>query len=239
VSWQPFHGRTVTGDVRVLEGERRLWIYLPPSYEHSDRTYPVLFAHDGQNLFDDDASFAGEWRFDETMEALAAEGVEAIVVGIANSGDNRMTEYSPFTGTGEQYLAYVVDELRPQIGAEFRIASERERTGVIGSSAGGTISLYAIAERPDVFGFAGVLSPAFWWLGERMFEYVAGRDVRGRIYMDIGGQERGVENMHRMAALLREKDVDLQVVEDPPAAHNEAAWSYRLPDALRYLLRET
>jgi predicted alpha/beta superfamily hydrolase len=223
--------------VRVLEGERMVWAYLPPSYDYTARTYPVLFAHDGQNLFDEDWSYAGEWRFDETMEELAREGIEAVVVGIANSGDNRMTEYSPFTGTGTEYLTYLTDEVRPRIAADFRIALEPERTGVIGSSAGGTISLYAIAERPDVFGLAGVMSPAFWWLGEQMFDYVAARAMRGRIYMDIGGQERGVDNMHRMADLLRTKDVELRVVEDAPAAHNEAAWAYRLPDALRYLLR--
>jgi predicted alpha/beta superfamily hydrolase len=220
----------------VLDGDRPLWAYLPPSYVHSDRTYPVLFAHDGQNLFDDDTSYAGEWRFDETLGELAHEGLEAVVIGIANSGDNRMTEYSPFTGTGDEYLAWLVDELRPGVAAEFRIAQEPQRTGVIGSSAGGTISLYAIAERPDVFGFAGVLSPAFWYLGERMFEYVAGRDVRGRIYMDIGGREQAVDDVHRMTELLRAKDVDLQVVEEPDDAHNEQAWARRLPGALRFLL---
>jgi predicted alpha/beta superfamily hydrolase len=224
--------------VRVLEGERTLWAYLPPSYEQAaDRVYPVLFAHDGQNLFDDDLSFAGEWRFDETMETLAHEGIEAVVVGVPNSGESRMTEYSPFTGTGEQYLSYVVDEVRPRIARDFRIAYEPARTGVIGSSAGGTISLYAIVERPDVFGLAGVLSPAFWYLREQMFDYVAGRDVRGRIYMDIGGQERGVDNMHRMAELLRAKDVELEVITEPDDAHNEHAWARRLPTALRFLLR--
>jgi predicted alpha/beta superfamily hydrolase len=159
------------------------------------------------------------------------------VIGIANRGENRMTEYSPFTGTGEQYLAWLVDELRPRVAADFRVALEPSRTGVIGSSAGGTISLYAIAERPDVFGFAGVLSPAFWYLGERMFEYVAGRDVRGRIYMDIGGHEQGVDDMHRMAAALRSKDVELEVITEPDDAHNEQAWARRLPNALRFLLR--
>jgi predicted alpha/beta superfamily hydrolase len=221
----------------VLEDERTLWAYLPPSYEHSDRAYPVLFAHDGQNLFDDDTSYAGEWRFDETMEELAGDGLEAIVIGIANSGENRMTEYSPFAGTGEQYLTWLVAELRPRIAAEFRIALEPERTGVIGSSAGGTISLYAIAERPDIFGFAGVLSPAFWYLGERMFEYAAARDIRGRIYMDIGGKEEGVDDMHRMAGLLRAKEVALELVTEPEDAHHEQAWARRLPNALRFLLR--
>jgi predicted alpha/beta superfamily hydrolase len=222
--------------VRLLNGERRLWAYLPPSYEHTDRAYPVLFAHDGQNLFDEDTSHAGEWRFDETMEELAHDGIEAVVVGIENSGAERMTEYSPFTGTGEAYVAYVVEHVRPLVAESFRIASEPGRTGVVGSSAGGTISLYAIAARPDVFGLAGVLSPAFWWLGERMFDWIAPRKVRGRIYMDIGGRERGVDNMLRMADVLRSKDVELHVITEPDDAHDERAWARRLPGALRFLL---
>jgi predicted alpha/beta superfamily hydrolase len=222
--------------VRVLDDERRLWAYLPPSYEHSERDYPVLFAHDGQNLFDDETSHAGEWRFDETMEELAHDGLEAIVVGIENSGTERMIEYSPFTGTGERYVDYVVDHVRPLVERSFRIAREPQRTGVVGSSAGGTISLYAIAARPDVFGLAGVLSPAIWWLGERMFDWIEPREVRGRIYMDIGGRERGVDNMHRMADVLRGKDADLLVVTEPDDAHNEEAWARRLPGALRFLL---
>ena len=237
MQWEPFRGRTVSGDVRVLAGDRPLWAYLPPSYEHTDRSYPVLFAQDGQNLFDDDTSYAGEWHFDETLEELAHDGLEAIVIGIANVGDDRVVEYSPFGGGGSAYLAWIADELRQQVAADFRIAHEPERTGVIGSSAGGNISLYAIAERPDVFGFAGVLSPAFPLLGEEIFAYVAGREVRGRIYMDIGGQERSVEAMHRMADVLRGKNVDLEVITAPDDGHNEQAWARRLPAALRFLLR--
>jgi predicted alpha/beta superfamily hydrolase len=223
--------------VRILDGDRRLWAYLPLCYAGSDRTYPVLFAHDGQNLFDDDTSYAGEWHLDETLEALAREGLEAIAVGIANSGEHRLTEYSPFTDEGRAFVSWVADELRPRIAAEFRIAAEPGRTGVIGSSAGGNISLYALVERPDVFGLAAVLSPAFRLLGEEIFAYVADRDVRGRLYMDIGGEEGGVDAMLRMADVLRSKDVELEVITEPHDAHNEAAWARRLPTALRFLLR--
>jgi predicted alpha/beta superfamily hydrolase len=199
--------------------------------------YPVLFACDGQNLFDDDTSYAGEWHLDETLEALAEEGLEAIAVGIAGSGGDRLTEYSPFTDMGRGFVSWLADELRPRIAADFRIAPEPERTGVIGSSAGGNISLYALVERPDVFGLAGVLSPAFRLLGDEIFSYVNERAVRGRIYMDIGGEERGVDAVHRMAQLLRSNDVELEVITEPHDAHNEEAWARRLPAALRFLLR--
>jgi len=107
-AWRPYGdifgiSHTVSGRVLVrpavyspqLQNERHLLVYLPPSYGSGQR-YPVLYMHDGQNLFDRATSFVGEWRVDETMEQLAAEGLEAIVVGIPNAGNARRDEYSPF-----------------------------------------------------------------------------------------------------------------------------------------------
>ena len=111
------------------------------------------------------------------------------------------------------------------------------RTGVLGSSAGGNISLYALVERPDVFGFAGVLSPAFRLLGDEIFDVVAERPVRGRIYMDIGGQEQRSRRDAPDGGDSPLEDVDLEVITEPDDAHNEEAWARRLPAALRFLLR--
>jgi len=93
-------GHTVVGNVQVLErlyslqldNQRNLVVYLPPSYESSERRYPVLYMHDGQNLFDRATSYVGEWQVDEKMEALRQEGLEAIVVGVPNMGEERMVE---------------------------------------------------------------------------------------------------------------------------------------------------
>ncbi len=79
-----------------LRNRRDLYVYLPPSYESSDRRYPVIYMHDGQNLFDQALSYAGEWQVDETLMALSQEGIEAIVVGIPNAGRHRLDEYGPF-----------------------------------------------------------------------------------------------------------------------------------------------
>src|SRR5882724_8247819 len=94
----------VAGTVKFLRGvasvelgdTRDLLVYLPPSYPTANRTYPTLYMHDGQNLFDEATSFAGEWRVDEALEALAPDGIEAIVVGVPNTGPDRLNEYSPF-----------------------------------------------------------------------------------------------------------------------------------------------
>ncbi len=152
-----------------LERTRTLRIYLPPSYVTSDRRYPVIYMHDGQNLFDAASSFAGEWGVDETLDALArTHRFEAIVVGIDNGGDKRMNELNAWphrefgAAEGAQYLAFVVDVVKPHIDQHYRTEPDRGSTAIIGSSMGGLASHYAIQARPDVFGMAGVLSPSYW-----------------------------------------------------------------------------
>jgi len=140
VSWERYAGGPVAGDVRVSRADRDLHAYLPPSYERSDRRFPGLYMHDGQNLFDATTSFAGEWGVDETMEELAVEGLEAIVIGIPH-GEDRVREYTPFNGCGDEYLAYVVDTVKPLVDSSFRTLSDREHTGIMGSSLGALISL--------------------------------------------------------------------------------------------------
>src|SRR5262245_44761431 len=165
---------TVVGTLKTLEGvyspqlgnRRTLYVHLPPSYDTAGRRYPVLYMQDGQNLFDEPLSYAGEWRVDETMAALSDEGIEAIVVGIQNMGARRIDEYSPFRdrrlrkgGRGDQYLSFVARTVKPLIDRDFRTLPERATTGILGSSMGGLISLYAFFACPEVFGFAGAMSP--------------------------------------------------------------------------------
>src|SRR5690348_4734548 len=122
-------GHTVVGTLKIylglwspqLQNRRDILVYLPPSYSTGQRRYPVVYMHDGQNLFDDATSFVGEWKVDETMETLSKEGIEAIVVGIPNQGEQRLDEYSPFRdrlrhgGRGDAYLSFVVRTVKPLI----------------------------------------------------------------------------------------------------------------------------
>ena len=171
------NGHTVVGNLKVLDSlyspqldnQRDIFVYLPPSYASSDRHFPVLYMHDGQNLFDAETSFAGEWQVDESMELLSEEGIEAIVVGIPNAGNDRLDEYSPFAmsnlggGKGDSYLEFIVQTLKPLIDVDFRTLPDRENTSILGSSMGGLISLYAFFRYPNIFGAAGAMSPAFWF----------------------------------------------------------------------------
>jgi predicted alpha/beta superfamily hydrolase len=244
VGWEPYAGATVVGDVRVLRGavDRDLYVYVPPT----PGPHPVVYMHDAQNLFDEALSNSGEWRVDETMEELAREGLSAIVAGIPHGGDLRGHELA---GDGaDEYLSLLVDHVVPLVERDFHV--DASRRGVAGSSLGGVASLHALYRYPELFSFAGVFSPAFWWNGDdRWFELVERAPrPRARIYIDTGDDEGDgdeerrrayVSGLERMSALLRQKgfgDDDLRVVLDRGGIHHESAWARRFPDAMRFLL---
>jgi predicted alpha/beta superfamily hydrolase len=266
---RPGCGRSIAGTLRLLKGvdggdlgnRRDLLAWLPPSYRRGRRRYPVLYFHDGQNLFDPLTSFAGDWRLDETMRALAREGIEAIVVGISNTGRERNAEYNPFPdatigpGRGDAYLRFVAETVKPLVDDSFRTRAEPEHTGIVGSSLGGLISLYAFFARPELFGMAGAFSPSLWIGGEGIFPFIdRAPRRRGRIYIDVGTRESGGTNPTVVAAASRrhcrrvlrmryllERKLErpgeaLLHVQDEGGTHNEADWARRLPGALRFLL---
>lgn len=251
--WQPYPTdppHTVTGHLLIqpqtqipqLHTQRPVLVHLPPSYFISDRRYPVLYMHDGQNLFDAATSFAGtEWQVDETLQQLAGEGIETIAVGIYHGDKQRIHEYTPFArwhGKGERYLDFLVQTLKPAIDRSFRTQPDPPHTGLIGSSMGGLISLYGFFQHPQVFGLAGVISPALWVAHGAIYEFVrsAARNP-GRIYLDHGTRESSARPMMQ---ILKEKGYqfgrDLHYVAEKGGHHSEHDWARRLPDALRFLL---
>jgi len=140
-----------------LDRTRRIWIYLPPDYDNSNEHYPVLYMHDGQNLFDAFTSYLGEWEIDETLNELAEDGYQVpIVVGIDNGGEERMNEYNPWVnpqyggGQGDEYIDFLVFNLKPYIDENYRTLSGKENTGIMGSSMGGLISQYGALKFQDV-----------------------------------------------------------------------------------------
>jgi glycosidase/predicted alpha/beta superfamily hydrolase len=229
-----------------LGRERTIRVYLPPGYEHSRKRYPVLYMHDGQNLFDVATSFLGEWGVDEALNELAkSKGLELIVVGIDNGSDKRITELTPWEnpnhrqGEGREYMQFVVDTLKPYIDAHYRTKPDRDNTAIMGSSLGGLISHYAIYEYPQAFGKAGILSPAYWY-APGVAAYTAERTLPAhtRVYFYAGGKEDGemVGNMQRVIALVRGPSAsDLRVHVEPEAHHNETAWRAEFPRAVEWL----
>ena len=210
----------MAGSFRVFESfpsefvtARRVDVWLPPGYDESDSdSFPVVYAHDGQNLFEASTSFAGvDWGLDEAIERLAAENTRfaAIVVGIWNS-EARIPEYMPqkplmlphnervrsrfaerYGGEplSDHYLQFLVEELKPAIDREFRTRTSADSTVLLGSSMGGLVSLYGLCEYPEVFGGAGCIS-THWPIGAGIcVEYWAKYmpdPGSNRVYFDYG-----------------------------------------------------
>ena len=233
-----------------LRNYRDILVALPGHYAAGQSRHPVIYLQDGQNLFDPMTSYAGDWGLVETLNGLAPDQPQPILVGIPNMGRRRRYEYSPFRdiihggGGGDRYLAFLVETVKPLVDASFRTRPERSHTVIAGSSLGGLISLYGLFRHADVFGAAGVQSPALWFADGavlRFVEQAVGLPV-GRVHLDVGTEEGGeaLMDVRALRALLvaggYRPGVDLAYVEEEGADHDEAAWGRRFRDALPFLL---
>ncbi len=239
---------TDTFTISDLNRSRQVRLYLPAGYQHSSKHYPVLYMHDGQNVFDDATAYAGEWGVDETLNALAEQGwLELIVVAIDNGAEHRMTEYSGWdnprfgVGEGRSYVAFVSDIVKPYIDQHYRTLPDPAHTGIMGSSMGGLISHYAVFNQPGVFAKAGIFSPSYWY-AQAVFEQtdISVLPQHSRVTL-LTGQNEGaqmVSNTQKMAALLRQQGIasgQLSVKIVPQAGHNEAFWRSEFADAALFL----
>jgi predicted alpha/beta superfamily hydrolase len=241
-------------------------VWLPPTYEEADQQHPVLYMHDGQNLFDPASSFAGvDWGIDEAVMRLAKHGrfVAPVVVGIWNSPQRRL-EYMPQkpvqagvirttiarTSKGslrsDAYLDFLVHRVKPFIDATYRTLPGRENTFVMGSSMGGLISLYALEQYPDVFGGAGCVS-THWPAGRNWLVHTMGQALpragAHRLYFDFGTAtlDAGYEPYQRrmdehVRAAGYQQGKDWVTLKFPGAEHSERAWRERVHLPLQFLL---
>ncbi|HEV8692404.1 MAG TPA: alpha/beta hydrolase-fold protein [Ideonella sp.] len=233
--------------IAALGRQRTVRLYLPPGYGQGSKRYPVIYMHDGQNLFDDATSYAGEWGVDETLDQMAAkQGFEAIVIGVDNGAEKRMNELNPWDhprfgpGEGEAYMAFIVDTLKPWVDSHYRTLTGPENTAIIGSSMGGLISDYAIHRYPGVFGRAGVVSPAYW-TAPPVYDYAQAHPLPAgaRVYFSMGGREGdavpAVERMHTLMAAQHPEAGAVTLTIVPEDEHNEKAWRALLPQLLAFL----
>jgi alpha-glucosidase len=234
-------------EIPQLGRNRRIWVYLPKDYgEMPDKRYPVIYMHDGQNVFDASTSYAGEWEVDETLTSMEAEGYYGvIVVAIDNGGTHRIDEYSPFTnpqyggGEGDAYLDFIIEILKPAIDSSFRTLDGPQNTGIMGSSMGGLISHYAHFRNPEVFGRAGILSPAYWF-SSQYFSYTStvGKTDSSRLFLLAGTGEQAIsastQQMYNLLVSMgfNQDEVKLKISQ---GFHNEAFWASEFRNIVEWL----
>ncbi len=239
---------------RFLRNDRDITVYVPPEYEEQpERNFPVLYLHDGQNLFDPATSFVPgrTWRVAETADAAieAGEVAPLIIVGVANTGDHRLAEYTPVPdwkmggGEADKYGRLLTEELMPFINANYRTLHGRENTGLGGSSLGGLVTLYLGLKYPERFGELAVLSPSVWWNHKSIIGYVNESRLhhRPRIWLDVGTAEgrRTLADAdlleRRMKAHGWRPEVDLHYERVEGGTHDEDSWAGRVGSMMRFL----
>jgi predicted alpha/beta superfamily hydrolase len=238
---------------RFLRNQRDLIVYVPPGYdEQPHRRFPVLYLHDGQNLFDRATAFGGQdWNVHGAADYLIQGGAiePLIIVGIYNTGKSRIYEYTPTKvpklggGRADRYAKFLMQEVMPFVQQQYRALPEPSQTGIGGSSLGGLVSLYIGLKHPQVFGKIAALSPSVWWNQRVILRLAAAADPQPRpsIWLDIGTREgpKIVPDVEQFRDLLLKKgwreDQDLHYERVEGAEHNEAAWSQRVGPFLQFL----
>ena len=258
---------TLTGNIqqhlgfpsKILGNHRDVLVYLPLGYRRTKtRRYPVLYLHDGQNVFDAATSFAGvEWGADETAQRLIATNLiePTIIVAIANTGEERIHEYAPTParidppkrkrsrGMLRSYGRFMIEELKPFIDRKYRTKREAEFTGLGGSSLGGLATLVLGLWFPNYFTRLAVMSPSIWWDDCVIYKIVDALDETAKptlkIWLDTGTHEPGWERAQVLRDRLLEKGWrlhdDLHYLEVEGADHSEGAWAGRMDPVLRFL----
>lgn len=241
---------------RFLPDKRDVIVYLPPGYDrHPERDYPVLYMQDGQNLFDPATSFikGRTWQMREHADAAieAGEVEPLIIVGIYNTGDRRIAEYTPDRdwqrggGEADAYGRLLIEDLMPFIARRYRVRAERDSTGLGGSSLGALVTLYLGLRCAQHFGKLAALSPSVWWNHKSILGYVNEYGPttwqKPRLWMDVGDREgqRTVQDAERLARRLVANGWDrgdtLHFKRFPDGAHDETGWAARVRPMLRFL----
>ncbi|MCB9565937.1 MAG: alpha/beta hydrolase [Myxococcales bacterium] len=231
-----------------LRGPRLVRVYAPPRPAGAPPP-PVLYMFDGQNIFDDEPSFAGGWHLHRAVFGLAERGLQApVIVGIDHGGAARVRELSPFQarsrGQAAHLVRWIAGELAPRIQRRFGVRSDPAGVAIGGSSMGGLAALYAHFHRPEVFGAALCMSPSLWYARGKIHRWIDGRPRprTSRIYVDVGHREGTamLPGAARMVERLRRRgygDHELLWIADPEGEHAEHHWRRRAPAAVEFIFR--
>lgn len=244
---------------KILQNKRKIRVYLPPSYStQNDKYYPVLYIHDGQNIFSAEESYSGEsWQLHQTAEYLIREEMieEIIIVAVDNMGSERLSEYAHQDGVfkgekikarGLKYENFFIKELMPFIEEKYRVKTGPEDTALMGSSMGGLVTFNMGLKRPDLFAKLGVMSPSLWWGSNGAVEKLRSYNYEGlksKIWLDTGDAEGEFMSVSEkviaeLKSIRDNNELDLVYYQAADAQHSESAWAARVHSPLLYFFGE-
>ena len=237
-----------------LNRTRKIWALLPHDYRETEKTYPVLYLQDAQNLFNEGSPF-GNWEIDQKMSILTEYGRgDVIIIAIENGSEDRIKEYVldnesiTQNAEGKKYIRFLADTLKPYVDSVYRTKPEREFTGIGGSSLGGLISIYSGFLYPEVYSKLMIFSPSLWINPENNYPQMNFKNPYDiKVYM-YGGEKEGsemTERIHLFEETMEgwENSLSLQfsfkISINPEGRHQEFYWSQEFPRAMEWLFFDT
>lgn len=237
-----------------LNRTRKIWALLPHDYRETEKTYPVLYLQDAQNLFNEGSPF-GNWEIDQKMSILTEYGRgDVIIIAIENGSEDRIKEYVldnesiTQNAEGKKYIRFLADTLKPYVDSVYRTKPEREFTGIGGSSLGGLISIYSGFLYPEVYSKLMIFSPSLWINPENNYPQMNFKNPYDiKVYM-YGGEKEGsemTERIHLFEETMEgwEHSLSLQftfkISINPEGRHQEFYWSQEFPRAMEWLFFDT
>mgnify|MGYP005853737495 FL=1 len=236
-------------EIPQLNATRKISALLPSDYYETDKSYPVLYLQDGQNLFNPEATY-GDWAIDHSMEKLKKEGFgDLIIIAVDHGEEERITEYLPYNhprfgdGKGKFYIEFLIEKLIPYVNKNYRTLTDFENTGIGGSSMGGLISLHAGLQNPKVFGKMMIFSPSLW-ISKLIFDHTKSfRPLeKSKIYLYAGGKEsiEHLPNAKRLGSIIKDKmikgyQIDFHFSINNEGNHSEIHWREEFPKAIKWL----
>lgn len=235
-------------EIPQMNKTRKVWALLPYDYENSSESYPVLYLQDAQNLFNENAEF-GNWEIDKKLAVMAEYKIgKIIVIAVEHAEKERIKEYNVGNtvlgnGQGKTYIRFLTETLKPFVDENFRTKSDRENTGIGGSSMGGLVSIFSGIMYPEVFGKLMIFSPSLWVVPKIKLSFLDMSEPQNtRIYLYAGGDESEtmidhVKNFRRRLlkkeSLANKMKVRLSI--NAKGTHSEIFWSDEFPKAIEWL----
>jgi predicted alpha/beta superfamily hydrolase len=235
-------------EIPQLNKTRKIWALLPHDYETSTERYPVLYLQDAQNLFNENAPF-GNWQIDKKLAVMSDYGIgKIIIIAIEHAEKERVLEYNfgktlLGQGEGKKYIRFIADTLKPFVDKNFRTKSERESTGIGGSSMGGLVSIFSGLIYPEVYGKLMIFSPSLWVIPKIKFSFLDFFEpMNTKVYLYAGGDESETMIRHvkkfKKRLLKRESIRERMKVKlsiNMEGRHSETYWSDEFPKAIEWL----